>query len=228
MQIPYVLLLGSSLALAGAVPSEPMGLGSGQRGLIFTRLNALDPQDKTCTIVIAYNRNPGFPVVSGYLQNDPLTVTLHRETLTPEFEKTLPPKFWSGWLSLGLFSFDTDAAFDGRDLYRIEKGHIRIYPYIAQQEARKQYGLRENEIFLGAFDGKVFYWVKGQPRAVYFRAGNQIRRFQLGKRVTEPLGMARGDPKGDLALYTVMLPSGWFSTTPRTLGWLVLDLKDAQ
>jgi len=30
-----------------------------------------------------------------------------------------------------------------------------------------------------------------------------------------------------LALYTVMMPSGWFSTTPRTLGWVVLDLKDS-
>jgi len=166
-------------------------------------------------------------MVAGYLHSDPGNITILQEKLAPDYVGTLPRKFWAGWTTLGLFSFDTDAAFDGRDLYRIEKGHIRIYPYIAQQEARKRYGLREDEVFLGAFDGRVFYWVKGQPRAVYFRAGNQIRRFQLGRRITEPLGMAKGDPKGDLALYTVMLPSGWFSTTPRTLGWVVLDLKDA-
>jgi len=179
-------------------------------------------------MVIAYNRSPGFPMVSGYLQNDPQTVIVHQETLDPGYEKTIPPRFWSGWLSMGLFSFGTDAAFDGRNLYRIEQGHLRIYPYVAQEEARRRYGLKEDEIFLGAFDGRAFYWTKGQPRTVYVRSGNQVRRFELGKRVTEPLGMAKGDPKGDLALHAVMRPSGFFSFSPRTLGWIVLDLKDAR
>jgi len=228
MATPLLFILGTALVLAAAPPLRPARLGSGQRGLVLTRLNPLDPNEKKCTIVIAYHQHPGFPMASGFLKNDPQTVIVHQETLDPEYEKTIPSRFWSGWTSLELFSFDKDAAFDGRDLYRIEKGHLRIYPYVAQAEARRRYGLKENEIFLGAFDGRAFYWVKGQPRTVYVRSGSQVRRFELGKRVTEPLGMAKGDPKGDLALHTVMLPAGFFSFSPRTLGWVVLDLKDAR
>jgi len=66
------------------------------------------------------------------------------------------------------------------------------------------------------------------PREVFFRSANHTYRFKLNKRVTEPLGMAKGDPKGDLALYAVMMPRGWFSFTPRTLEWAILNWKDAE
>jgi len=208
--------------------SEIPNLGSGHRGLVFTEINPLDPQESQHTVALACNLNPGYFLAATFVYGAPDTKIILKELIPLEKDKTLPPHFWSGWTTKGLFSFETDAAFDGRNLFRIENGHIRIYPRIAMEEARRRYQLKDDHLFLGAFEGRVFYWVKGHPREVFFRSADHTYRFRLQKRVTEPLGMAKGDPKGDLALYAVMMPRGWFSFTPRTLEWAVLNVKDAE
>jgi len=228
MRCEMIPVLAMALMTIGASQPEGLNLGSGHRGLVFTQINPLDPHEPHYTVAFACNLKPGFFVSAAYLNDDPDTKIIQKELIAPEYEKTFPPYFWSGWTTKGLFSFDRDAAFDGSNLYRIERGHIRIYPRMALQEARKRYQLKDDHIFLGAFEGRVFYWIKDQPKAVYFRAANHTYRFKLQKRVTEPLGMAKGDPRGDLALYTVMMPAGWFSTTPRTLDWVILNVKEAE
>jgi hypothetical protein len=222
-----MLWLSLTMLAANPSPSGTVNLGSGQRGLVFIKVNPLDPRELHRTVLIACNLDPGYSHAD-YSAKDLNTQVIAKETLTPEYEKTIPSRYWSGWLAMGLFSFDVNAAFDETNLYRIEKGHIRIYPFVAQQEARKRYRLPENSTFLGAFDGRIFYWIKDHPREVFFRSADRLYRFMLQKRVTEPLGMAKGDPKGDLALWAVMMPSGWFSTTPRTLDWAILNVRDAE
>lgn len=107
-------------------------------------------------------------------------------------------------------------------------GHIRIFPYAALPEARRIYSLPESNIFLGAFNGRVFYWEKDAPQAVYFRSDNHTYCFKLPKGVKTPLGMSKGDPKGDLALYAVVRRPGWFTISSWTHDWIVLNLRDAE
>lgn len=218
-----------SLTLLAARPSQPgvVNLGSGHRGLVFVKVNPLDQRERNRTVLIACNLHPGY-TFTGYSDQDPDTKVILKETLTPEYEKTIPSRYWSGWLALRLYSFDANTAFDESSLYRIENGHLRIYPYAAQREARKRYQLNEGTIFLGAFEGRIFYWIKDHPQEVYFRSADRTYRFKLPKRITEPLGMAKGDPKGDLALWAVMMPARRFSISPRTLDWALLNIADAE
>jgi hypothetical protein len=226
----YALLALFCIAVSTLPAGQPISvrLGSGHRGLVLKHVNPFDPKEHPFTFALACNLNPGYSIQIEAPEGGPNVQVILKESFTQEYVNSLPSNFFGGWFSLGLFSFDEDAAFEGRTLIRIEHGHIRIYPGIALQEARNRYQLKENEIFLGAFDGRIFFWIKDQPQAVYFKSAKHTYRFKLSKRVTEPLGMAKGDPKGDLALYTVMLPAGWFSFTPRTVGWLVLNVKDAE
>jgi hypothetical protein len=216
------LLLITSLVARSQGSEVP--LGSGHRGLIFTQLR----DGRNYTVAFAYNVRPDFLLSAGFGTDADSKIIL-KETLTPEYVSTFPGNFWAGWRTIGLFSFDQNTAFDGRDLYRIEDGHIRIYPHQAGPEARKRYSLQENQIFLGAFDQRVFYWEKDKPRVVYFKTENENKVFSytLHKRVTEPLGMSKGNPKGDLALRAVVKPKGWYPS-PRTFEWIVLNVKDAK
>ena len=228
MRYRVVSFLALSLMTIHAGQPEMVNLGSGHRGLIFKQVGVFDSRVPPRTVILGCNLSPGYFIESGLVEGDPDSQIILKETLKPEYAESFGARWWSGWTSLGLFSFDVDAAFDGSNLYRIEKGHIRIYPKAALQEARKRYQLEENQIFLGAFEGRAFYWVKDHPREAYFRMANHTYRFKLPKRITEPLGMAKGDPDGDLALYAVGMPKGWLSTTPRTLGWTVLNVRDAE
>lgn len=219
------------LCLVGmAGRSDPAGnfaLGSGHRGLVLGKVAPFDSKQAPFTVAIMCYPNPGF-FLSADSEGGPEPQTLIQETLPPDQLRRLPDKWWSGWLTLGLFSFGHDAAFDGRDLYRIEQGHLRIYPYAALPEARKSYGLADNHLFLGAFDGRVFYWDKDAPQAVYFKADHHTYRYRMPPRVLTPLGMAKGAPKGDLALYAVVKRPGWFTISSTTHDWIVLNLKDAE
>jgi hypothetical protein len=207
---------------------DPMNLASGHRGLFFAQIipKSIDvPYD---TVAFICTLDPGYNVTDGYDPNNPKTRIILQEKLTPEYRKGFDPRFWNGWVSQRIYSFGKNAAFAGRDLFRIEQGHIRIYPERVPAEAKKAYGLTEGQIFLGAFDGRVFYWNAGQPQAIEFRSGTQSYRIKLPKRVTEPLGMAKGEPKGDLALYAVAKPTTFFHVAPRTIDWFILNFKDAE
>jgi len=198
-------------------------LASGNRGLLFVQL----PDGKNYTMAFACELEPGFPLEAAYIES-PHSRIIFKETLPPDYVKTLPSNFWAGWTSTGVFSFGENAVFEGHTLYRIEDGHIKIYPHAAQEEARKRYGLSNDQTFLGAFDNRVFYWKKGQPRSVYFQASGHIYRFKLRKGVTQPLGIAKGDPKGDLALRAVVKPSAAWYPSPRTFDWIMLNINEAE
>jgi hypothetical protein len=224
--LAFALLLATLPTEAN--PGEPVTLGSGHRGLVFAQLLSEDLNRTRDTVAVACNLKPGYDITEGFDASDPDTRIILKETLTKEYRKQFDSRFWAGWLARRLYSFGEDAAFADGDLFRIEQGHIRIYPGKARSEARKTYGLAQSQNFLGAFDGKVFYWTQGQPQEIRFQSGTQTYRFKLGKRVTEPLGMAKGDPKGDLALFVVAKPGAWFHVAPRTMEWVVLNLKDAE
>ena len=220
------------LCLAGwplhAHAPESVNLASGHRGLLIAQVFSKAPSGTRGTIALACDLKPDFGLTNGFAENDPETQIILKETLTPDYLRQLDSRFWAGWIARRLFSFGEDAAFSHGDLYRIEQGHIRIYPGKARSDARKTYGLTPSQNFLGAFDGRIFYWTQDQPLEVRFQSGTQTYRFKLDKRVTEPLGMAKGDPKGDLALFAVAKPSSLFHVAPRTMDWFVLNLKDAE
>lgn len=221
-------LIACLMAVAGqAKDPTRVALGSGNRGLVLTMVAPFDPKQPPFTVAIVCYPDPGF-FLTADSAGGPEAQTLIQETLPADQLKRLPEKWWSGWLNLELFSFGPDAAFDLRDLYRIENGHIRIFPHAALTEARRTYGLADTHIFLGAFEGRIFYWAKDAPQAVYFRSGNHTYRFRMPDRIVTPLGMAKGDPKGDLALYAVVKRQGWFTISSWTHDWLVLNLKDAE
>lgn len=106
--------------------SQPLNslLESGHRGLVFTILSNIDPKEKPFTVALACNLNPGYPLSIGFLASDPDERILAKETLSSDYISTFPSNYWSGWTTKGLFSFGKNAAFDGRDLYRMENGHI--------------------------------------------------------------------------------------------------------
>ena len=201
---------------------QDVSLGSGHRGLRFTQIE----DGANYTMAFGCDLKPGFPLSGGFIEG-PNSPIILKETLSPEYRKTLPFNFFGGWSDHLLFSFGPNKAFHDKDLFAIEDSHIRIYPGQTQAEARKVYGLSTNQMFLGAFEGRFYWWVKGKPREVFFRADNHTFKFTLHKRVTEPLGIAKGDPEGDLALDTVVIPKGWYPS-PRTFEWIILNLKDAK
>lgn len=226
-KIPIILFF-LAVSPLHASPPDPVNLASGHRGLVFARMIPKDLGVAYDTVAFACNLNPGYDVTVGFDDRAPETRVILKEKLTSEYLKGFDPGFWAGWVTLRIFSFAENAAFSREDLYRIEQGHIRIYPGRVPAEAKKTYGLTEGQIFLGAFDGRIFYWNAGQPQAIEFRSGIQVYRFKLPKRVTEPLGMAKGEPKGDLALYAVAKPATFFHVAPRTLDWFILNFKEAE
>jgi hypothetical protein len=228
MNIIPIILACMVFSFLQATQSERVTLASGHRGLVFTWVIPKDPKLPYDTVAFVCNLNPGYEGTGGFDESDLGTRVLLKEKLAPEYLKEFDPRFWNGWVSTRLYSFGENAAFSRQDLYRIEKGHIRIYPGRVPAEAKKTYGLAEGQTFLGAFDGNVFYWNAGQPQAIEFRSGTKVYRFKLPKRVTEPLGMAKGEPKGDLALFAVAKPTTFFHVTPRTLDWFILNFKDAE
>ena len=219
------IVVGLCLGSQSLAQSPDIGLGSGQRGLSFALLQ--DEKEPPFTAVFACDSKPGFPLGGGGYLDNLTTKILFKETLSPEYRKTLPSNFFIGSPDCCLFSFGPNKAFFFNRLLAIEDGHIRIYPGQTQPEARKVYGLSANQMFIGAFEGRFYWWVKGKPREVFFRADNHTFKFTLHKRVTEPLGMAKGDPEGDLALDTVVIPKGWYPS-PRTFEWIILNFKDAK
>jgi len=148
--------------------------------------------------------------------------------MTNDYICSLPNNFFNGWNSCGLFSFDDHSAFADSTVFRVENGHLRIYQGKKQEWAQKQYGLKVDEIFLGAFGGNTFFWKENQPQYVFYISQSHTYRFKTHSRVTEPLGMSRGEPKGDLALRAVVKPKSWFYPSPRTFEWIILNFKDAQ
>jgi hypothetical protein len=95
------------------------------------------------TVAFACNLNPGYDVTVGFDDRAPETRVILKEKLTSEYLKGFDPGFWAGWVTLRIFSFAENAAFSREDLYRIEQGHIRIYPGRVPAEAKKTYGLTE-------------------------------------------------------------------------------------
>jgi hypothetical protein len=225
LQIIFICLAVFSIH---ASQPDSINLASGHRGLVFALMIPKDSAASYNTVAFACNLTPGYDVTTGFDDRDPDSRIILKEKLTPEYLKEFDPRFWAGWVTQRIYSFGKNAAFSGRDLFRIEQGHIRIYPGRVPAEAKKTYGLTEGQTFLGAFDGRVFYWNAGQPQAIEFRSGTQAYRIKLAKRVTEPLGMAKGDPKGDLALYAVAKPTTLFHVAPRTMDWFILNFKDAE
>jgi|GEM_PF-2084438 hypothetical protein len=223
-----IILFCLAISPLQANQPAPVNLASGHRGLAFEWIIPEDPKLPYDTVAFVCNLNSGFDGTYGFNDRAPETRVILKEKLTPENLKGFDPRFWNGWVSKRIYSFGENAAFSGRTLFRIEQGHIRIYPGRVPAEAKKTYGLTEGQTFLGAFDGRVFYWNASQPQAIEFRSGTQVYRFKLPKRVTEPLGMAKGEPKGDLALYAVAKPATFFHVAPRTLDWFILNFKEAE
>jgi hypothetical protein len=217
-----------AISAVGADHPKNVTLGSGHRGLVFTMLSDTNPKEPPYAVAFACNLKPGFFLSAGYVDGLPDTRILRKETLSPEYVKSFPITYWSSGTTTNLYSFGDNAAFVDDDLYRIEDGHIRIYLDAAQQEARKRYGLQKDQIFLGAFDGRVFFWEQDKPQDAYFRTAAHTYRFKLHERVTKPLGMSKGDPDGDLALRAVVKPSVSWYPSPRTFEWIVLNFKDAK
>jgi hypothetical protein len=214
------------------------GLGSGNRGLCFSmewsKEPKWDPKDKKGLpaqdlAILAIDPNPplgeGIP---GYVKGK--GIILHQEILSEEYRNSIPSKWWTGSF-FNVYSFDDHSVFNSSGLLRLEEGHLRIYPWEAQKIAHQEFKLPENALYLGVVSAYRFYWIKGHPRYVYaFKVGEQPRkllRFKLDKRVTEPLGIAKGEPEGDLALRAVAKPIRW-SPSPRIIPWFVLNFKDTE
>ena len=224
----YIVILFIALfswSLHSAPKGPDISLGSGQRGLRFGWLS-YDETEPPYTFVFSCDLYPGFPLGSGgFSKYDPVIL---KETLTQKYRNTLPKNYFNGFATANLYSFSKDKAFSYQDLFAIENGHIRIYPNRAQPEAHKVYGLSPDQIFLGAFEGRIYWWVKDKPRQVFFRDSTRHTfTFPLHDRVTKPLGMSKGNPDGDIALNTVVIPKGWYPA-PHTLEWIVLNFKDAK
>jgi hypothetical protein len=196
--------------------------------LFFTRIMSQDLGVPYNAVAFVYTLDHRYGLSDGLDARGTKTGIILQEELATEYLKGFDPRFWNGLTTRRIYSFGEDAAFSGQDLYRIEQGHIRIHPGRVPAEAKKTYGLTEGQTFLGAFDGRVFYWNAGQPQAVHFQSGTQVYRFKLPERVTEPLGMARGEPKGDLALYAEAKQAASLHMASRTCDWFILDLKDAE
>lgn len=218
------LTLIISTGVLGQTPTEI--LGSGDRGLVFSEgWTGMPPH----TAILALDPNPplgeGTP---GYIPGK--TSILFQDVLSPEEVGQIPAKWWTG-SQFNVFSFDDHSVFRRGSLFRIVSNHIRIYPGASQVTARKEFGFSESEIYLGLVSGFRFYWVKNDPRHVYFyKSGEQprvVHYFTLKKGVREPLGMSRGNPVGDLALQVVSIPRGW-SQSPRIIEWITLNFKDAK
>ena len=122
-----LLVLAMTMMTIHARQLDVVNLGSGNRGLVFSHINPLDPRQPHYTVALACNLNPGFFMVATYVDGDPDTQTIVKEVLNPEYAESFFPHFWSGWTTKGIFSFDVDAAFDGGNIYRIEKGHSGLW-----------------------------------------------------------------------------------------------------
>ncbi len=217
------LCLALCLGIKSFAQAPDITLDSGHRGLLFTQID----DGPNYTVAFACDLNPSFnPIDRSYIESPKIPIIL-KETLSLEYRKSLPSNYFSGWDSWRLSSFGPNKAFAYDDLFSIEDGHIRIYPGQAQSEARKIYGLSKTQAFLGAFDNRFYWWVKDKPREIFFRSNNHTFKFTLHKRVTEPLGMSNGDPKGDLSLDAVVIPKGWYPA-PRTFEGIVLNFTDAK
>lgn len=204
-------------------------LGSGHRGLVFAQITEERSTPKI-TALIACRMNPGYPHGGSFLESHESinTIIIAKETFSQKNIDDMGGKFFNGWSSRVLYSLSPDMAFAYQDLYTVENGHIRIYPGQAQTEARKRFRLKDDQVFLGAFENRVYFWVRGKPTEVLFRTSDHLYRLRLNRRVTEPLGMSKGDPDGDLALFRVAKPKGCISMSPRSVGWDVLNLKEAE
>lgn len=217
------------VAVGGAVnPPATVTLGSGHRGLVFTRLSITNPKLPPYTVAIACNINPGYFLSAGFSEESPNSQILARETFTQSYVNSFPPNYWSGGVTKNLYSFGDEEAFDGRDLYKLEDGHIKIFPRLAQKVAKERYSLQKNHVFLGSFEGRIYFWIKNDPHSIYFKSSGDIYRFKLHSRVVEPVGMSKGDPVGDIALRAVVRPASKLYPSPRTFEWIVLNIKDAK
>ena len=228
--IRFLIAMGCAMTLISQNP-EKESLGTGRRGWLF------------CQDVVARMNHPGtFKVSIAFDPDPPLgespigfdenrSVVLYEETLSDGYIKTIPKNFWGGWTSFLCFSFDKNELFSFDRLIRVEDGKIRIYPGQVQTEARKRFGLKNDQIYLGAVEGKRFYWIKEHPGVVYFfEDGQEPRRvyqLRLDTRITEPLGMAKGNPQGDFALEAAAKPIRR-TATPRIIQWFALNCKDAE
>ena len=183
----------------------------------------------TYKVTIAYEPNP--PLGESQIGFDAdHSVVLFDEVLPEDYLKTIPKKFWAGWTSFICYSFDDDAIFSFDRLIRVENGKIRIYPGQVQPEAQKRFNLKADQIYLGVVEGKRFYWTKSRPEKIYFFEDGQnprkIYQIKLDERVTEPLGISKGNPTGDLALEAAAKPIRRTST-PRVIQWFVINFKEA-
>ena len=222
-----VLAVSALMNANSADAGSPVTLGSGHRGLLFSQVKSQDPLVSNHVFVLACNKNPGYASEDYFAYGDQNIDIILQETFSTEYINTIGSQFFAGWNTSRLFSFGPNAAFFSKTLFKVEQGHIRIFPGQALLEARRIYHLSDAEIFLGSFDGRVYFWVEGNPQEVRFRAGTRQYRLKLQDRVMEPLGMAKGSPRGDVALFAVAKPPGFFHMTPRVLEWEILNFKDA-
>jgi len=107
---------------------DPMDLASGHRGLFFARIIPKEMGVPYDTVAFVCTLDPGYESTDGIDYRDPKTRIILKEKLTQEYLKGFDPRFWNGWVSKRVYSFGKNAAFSRRDLFRIEQGHIRIYP----------------------------------------------------------------------------------------------------
>ena len=88
-----------------------------------------------------------------------------------------------------------------------------------------------NGVYLGAVEGKRFFWIEGNP-LLYMFSGEDARvklaQIKLPKEFRRPLGIANGRPLGEWALLSVFKSKGMFAPVPNEIHWLVLHAKELQ
>ncbi len=110
--------------------------------------------------------------------------------------------------------------------YRARGSDVEVISDI-QAEAHRLYKLGPDEVFLGAFDNLIFFWIAFKPWHVYWRrlGDNGVFEASLPRNVIDIFGATRGIRK-DVGFVVFAKARGLFASAPYKTEFVELSLSN--